>query len=163
MPSTLRMTVQRLFNIFQFSKKQYYFFFAVSIERVLDRRNRRIYRTSKEFVTFVITMKRYFLLLILFMFVFGTHAQDPNSRLTKKLSDCSGEGCIQLIQRTYEHARNTKIGSREELQFWTFYVYDSLSLDKQADSVCRILIGNKQHRKLTGAHKLYVLLGNQQL
>lgn len=97
------------------------------------------------------------------MFVFGTHAQDPNSRLTKKLSDCNGEGCIQLIQRTYEHARNTKIGSREELQFWTFYVYDSLSLDKQADSVCRILIGNKQHRKLTGAHKLYVLLGNQQM
>ncbi len=108
-------------------------------------------------------MIRYVILFCLCTQGFLLSAQDPNQVLTKRLGNCEGDDCVAKISRTYDYALKSKKTDKTALQFWTFYVYDSLSLDQQADSICRILLKDKNHGKILGAHRLYVMVGNQQM
>ena len=108
-------------------------------------------------------MIRYVILFCLCTQGFLLSAQDPNQVLTKRLGNCEGDDCVAKISRTYDYALKSKKTDKTALQFWTFYVYDSLSLDQQADSICRILLKDKNQGKILGAHRLYVMVGNQQM
>lgn len=101
-----------------------------------------------------------FILLFPFQLVL---AQDPYPILTKKLGKCDGDACTKKIEYFVKKEISQHKQQQLAIQNWSFYIYDSLSLDVQADSICTLLLQSKSHDKLKSAHRLHLFKGNQSM
>ncbi len=106
--------------------------------------------------------KHYFLLLILLLSFWGL-GQDPLPRLTQELAkmktDDSGKAVHFILNKQLKKQPQQKTA----IQFWGFYVFDSLKLEQETDSMYRLVIQAPKHQQLKSAYRLYQYKGNQEL
>lgn len=89
--------------------------------------------------------------------IFG---QDPFPKLTAQLNECEDSTCLPKIHLLVSQQLKKTPGKETELQLWSFYICDSLGIQSESDSLCRILLGKTSGLKSPLVAHLYIHRGN---